>query len=113
MRLDALWVGPGEGTGIVLEAALLIGERVGDCLAGTHASCRELPLPVTAVEGHGDVLLRLTRNGVVDDDIACGPSTGLEPELCLAGADAGDALGEGASAASWRRRRRSGRRRRG
>ena len=64
---------------IMLQPVLLVRERILEHLTRTHATDRELPARSTAVEGHKDILLHLTGDDVVQDDIAGCPAAGLEP----------------------------------
>src|SRR5581483_12442477 len=76
-----LWMRPGEGRGIVLDAVLLVGKRIGNGLPRTHTASCELPLARAAIEGRFDILLDLARNNIMHNDIARSPSRWLEPEL--------------------------------
>lgn len=75
----ALWMDPRIGAGVVLQARLLIGERVCQRLACAYATDSIFPAGSAAVIGHVDILLGLIGDGVVDDHISRRPSAGLEP----------------------------------
>ena len=96
---------PAIRAGVVLQSALLIGERERDGLTGTHAASRVLPLAIATVIAHIHVLLCLARNRIMNDHVASRPATGLEPELRRTAADVIHAFDEGAGAGDSRRRR--------
>src|SRR5581483_8157844 len=75
----SLWVRPRKRARILLHAVLLIGERVLQHLARTHAGDAELPARCAAIKAHLHILLGEARASVVKDNIARRPSAGLEP----------------------------------
>lgn len=63
----------------MLDTILLVGKRVLEYLAWTHAGDAKFPASGTAVESHLDILLAQARADIVQDDVICCSATELEP----------------------------------
>lgn len=77
--LTPLRVRPGVRATVELRPSLLVGEGVGERLSRTDTADVILPTRGTAVIAHIDILLHLTGNDIVKNDVTSRPAARLKP----------------------------------